>query len=80
MKRTSILNDRQTKGDQGMNEMEQIKLINTKQLQLLLGCCYRQARKIGEEAQAKVMIGSAPRWKVSRINQYLEQKCEEAVK
>lgn len=60
-----------------MNEIEQIRLINTKQLQELLGCGYRKAKEIGEQAEAKFMIGSDPRWKVSRINQYLEKKCEE---
>ncbi|MBQ9031842.1 MAG: hypothetical protein IJ106_10380 [Parasporobacterium sp.] len=64
---------------QGINEIyeENIKLINTKRLQELLGCCYSSAVKIGTAACAKVMVGSSPRWKVSRINEYLESQCEE---
>ncbi len=59
---------------------ESIMLIDTRRLMELLGCCYRSAVKIGMEAGAKVMVGSKPRWKVSRIDQYLEDQCEKCRK
>ena len=58
-------------------EEECIRLIDTKRLQELLGCCYQSAIKVGMAAGARVMIGRSPRWKLSRINQYLEERCDE---
>ena len=55
-------------------------LVNTSELQQLLGdVCYRTAVKIGEAAGAKIMIGSKPRWKISKIEEYLEKEMEEKI-
>lgn len=60
-------------------KMDYRLLVNTVQLQELLGgVCYRTACRIGTAAKAKVMVGNRPRWKVSRIEEYLEEQCEEA--
>ena len=58
------------------NKMDERLLVNTAELQRILGgVCYRTAYRIGTEAKAKVMIGSKPRWKMSRIDAYLEEQC-----
>lgn len=54
---------------------ENIRMVNTKTLQKMLGCCYATAVRIGTEAGARFQIGSIVRWKVSRINEYLESTC-----
>ena len=53
----------------------QIQLISTETLQKLLSCCYRTAVEVGSRAGARIQIGKAVRWKVSRINDYLESIC-----
>lgn len=52
-----------------------ILMVDTKTLQKMLSCCYRTAVKIGMEAGARFQLGSVIRWKVSKINAYLENVC-----
>lgn len=52
--------------------VESIQLVDTKTLQKMLGCCYNTAVRIGKEAGARIQIGSAVRWRVSRISSYLD--------
>ena len=54
---------------------EDIRLVDTKTLQKMLSCCYATAVKVGTEAGAKIRIGTMVRWKVNRINEYLESVC-----
>jgi len=46
-------------------------LIDTKKLQEVLSVSHDTAVKIGEAAGARVQIGRAVRWKVSKIEEYL---------
>ena len=66
------------KGETGkvdQESLECIRLISTQTLQEMLSCCYRTAVQIGTEANARIKIGSMVRWKVNRINEYLESTC-----
>lgn len=51
-------------------------LVTTKELQGLLSCGYHTAQAIGNDAGARVQIGRAVRWKVKKIERYLEDKKE----
>ena len=51
-------------------------LVTTKELQGLLSCGYHTAQAIGNDADARVQIGRAVRWKVKKIERYLEDKKE----
>lgn len=51
-------------------------LVNTKELQTMLSCGRHTAEWIGNDAGARVQIGRAVRWKVKKIEQYLEDKKE----
>lgn len=48
-------------------------LVDTKTLQEMLSCCRATAVKIGEAAGARFQIGKVVRWKVDRIEAYLEE-------
>jgi len=53
-------------------DLESIRLIDTKTLRKALGCCHNTAVKIGTAAGARIQIGSMVRWRVSDINRYLD--------
>lgn len=51
-------------------------LIDTEKLQELLSVSKKTAVKIGEAADARIQIGRAVRWKVSKIEEYLNTNKE----
>lgn len=53
--------------------MEKI-LINTKELQDVLGVSKNTAIKIGDEAGARVQFGKLLRWNVEKLSSYLKEK------
>lgn len=59
-----------------MNKNTEKLLVNTKELQEMLSCGRHTAEWIGNDADAKVQIGRAVRWKVKKIEKYLEDKKE----
>ena len=59
-----------------MSQNTEKLLVNTKELQTMLSCGRHTAEKIGLQADARVQIGRAVRWKVKKIERYLEDKKE----
>lgn len=49
--------------------------INTDTLAELLDCGKATARKIGNDAHARIQIGRRTLWNVEKIKQYLMQSC-----
>lgn len=47
-------------------------LIDTKTLEKVLGVSKKTAVKIGDKADARFMAGTALRWKVKRIEEYID--------
>ena len=47
--------------------------VSTKELQKLLSLGYSSAYKIGELANAKIMIGKRVLWNLERIKDYLDE-------
>ena len=56
--------------------MKEKLLVNTKELQTMLSCGRHTAERIGMEADARIQIGRAVRWKVQNIEEYLRSKTE----
>lgn len=50
--------------------------VNTERLPEMLGCGICTARKIGEAAGAKIVIGKRVLWSVAKIRAYLESIAE----
>lgn len=47
--------------------------VNSRELEKMLGCGRRSARKVGEAAGAKVSIGGRVLWNVAKIRAYLDE-------
>ena len=48
-------------------------LLNTPELQSLLGCGYSTVIKIGSQAEARVQVGKRVLWKRHKIESFLER-------
>ena len=60
-----------------MKKTAKLILVNTTELRELLGgVCYRTAVRIGEDAGAKFMVGSSPRWYVDKVENYIRERLE----
>lgn len=53
-----------------------IRLVDSKELRAMLSVSQKTAEKIGKAAGARVTFGRAVRWKVDRINEYLNSMCD----
>lgn len=56
---------------QNLNVNEKV-LVNTKELQAMLGCGRYSAVRIGEQASAKVQINKRVLWSVEAIKDFVE--------
>ena len=50
--------------------------VNSRELEKMLGCGRRAARKIGEAAGARVQSGQRVLWSVAKIREYLDRVAE----